>query len=311
MARRPRLFAPGVIYHVIARGNHQEAIFLRGMDYHAYLLRLALYQGRDGVRLYAYCLMPNHVHLLLRAGGEPLSRFMQSLQQSHAQRFNRLYDKVGHLFQGRYTALICDTDEYLVTLVRYIHRNPVEAGLAKVPGAYPYSSHRPYCRGLQTAVVDPVPVLNMLGGPAAYRRLVSVEDASSSGDGDPLPFPLLGKWPVRLVDVGFPASEAESQASRPLQEEVVSALATHLGVDPARLADRDRGWRAARARAILALILVRHAGYRVADVAARLGRHPTSISVVVARLRARLEADAGLAGVVARLAAEARARRDC
>jgi hypothetical protein len=187
--------------------------------------------------------------------------------------------------------------------VRYIHRNPVEAGLAGVLGAYPYSSHRPYCRGLQTAVVDPVPVLRVLGGPAAYRRLVSDDDTGTSRDNRPLPPRLPEEWPAGVPAVGFPASEGEPRVPRPLREEMVSGLAAHLGVDPARLADRDRGWRMARARSILALVLVRHLGCRVADVAARLGRHPTSISVAVARLGARLASDPRLGGVVARLAA--------
>ena len=82
MARRPRLFAPGLLYHVMVRGNQRQKTFLTDHDYQAYLERLAKYHKRYGVALYAYCLMPNHVHLLLETSGEPLSKFMQGLQQS-------------------------------------------------------------------------------------------------------------------------------------------------------------------------------------------------------------------------------------
>jgi len=90
--------APNLVYHVMARGNHQEPTFRGPADYHAYLDRLARYQQRHRVRLYAYCLMPNHVHLLIRTSEAPLGKFMQSVQQSYTQRFNRAYDVVGHLF---------------------------------------------------------------------------------------------------------------------------------------------------------------------------------------------------------------------
>jgi putative transposase len=80
MARARRLFLPGLLYHVIARGNHRQATFLTPQDYDAYLTRLVTYQQRYNVALYAYCLMPNHVHLLLQTGDTPLAKFMQGLQ---------------------------------------------------------------------------------------------------------------------------------------------------------------------------------------------------------------------------------------
>jgi putative transposase len=132
MARRPRLFAPGLLYHVIARGNQRRETFMDEEDYRAYLHRLAVYRARHAVTLLAYCLMPNHVHLLARTGDVPLAKFMQGLQQSYTQWFNRVHGKVGHVFQGRYRAIVCDSETYLPTLVRYIHLNPVRAGLAQL-----------------------------------------------------------------------------------------------------------------------------------------------------------------------------------
>ena len=123
MARRPRLFAPGLLCHVIARGNQRQATFLTDLDYQAYLTRLETYRKRYGVMLYAYCLMPNHVHLLLQTSEVPLAKFMQGLQQSYTQRFNRVHGKVGHLFQGRYKAIVCERDEYSASSVSDGYRN--------------------------------------------------------------------------------------------------------------------------------------------------------------------------------------------
>ncbi len=125
MARRPRLFAPGLLYHVMVRGNQRQKTFLKEQDYQVYLERVAKYRKRCDAVLYAYCLMPNHVHLLLETSREPLAKFMQGLQQSYTQYFNRTHHKVGHLFQGRYKALVCEKERYLLALIRYIHLNPV------------------------------------------------------------------------------------------------------------------------------------------------------------------------------------------
>src|SRR5437867_3530730 len=145
MARRPRVNAPGLLYHVIVRGNQRQKTFRDKRDYEGYLERLARYQKRFAVKVYAYCLMPNHVHLLLEVSSAPLSKFMQGLQQAYTQYFNRRHHKVGHLFQGRYHAIICDKDAYLLALVRYIHLNPIRAKLTRRPEQFRYSGHREYC----------------------------------------------------------------------------------------------------------------------------------------------------------------------
>jgi putative transposase len=90
MARRPRVFAPGLLYHVIVRGNQRRQTFRHDQDYRAYLERLEKYRAKFQVRIYAYCLMPNHVHLLLETGSAPLAKFMQGLQQSYTHYFNRI-----------------------------------------------------------------------------------------------------------------------------------------------------------------------------------------------------------------------------
>ncbi|HJY84935.1 MAG TPA: transposase [Candidatus Binatia bacterium] len=99
MARRSRLFARGLLYHVIARGNQRQKTFLADLDYQAYLKRVAKYRERYGVALSAYCLMPNHVHLLLETFREPLAKFMQGLQQSYTQYLNCTHHTVAKIVQ--------------------------------------------------------------------------------------------------------------------------------------------------------------------------------------------------------------------
>ena len=105
---------------------------------------LQRYKKTHPFRLYAYVLMSNHVHLLIETGVAPLSKILQGINQSYTAYFNKTYKTVGHLFQGRYKAILCDRDQYLVSLVKYIHLNPVRAKIATTPEAYPWSSHPCY-----------------------------------------------------------------------------------------------------------------------------------------------------------------------
>jgi putative transposase len=144
MARKPRLEYPGALLHVIVRGNNRQEIFHDDEDRRAYLERLGLYLGEARVTIYCFCLMPNHVHLLVEVGECPLSQVLHRLLTWHARYHSVKYKRVGHLFQGRYKAILCDKDAYLLELVRYIHLNPVRAGVVTDPREYWWSSHRAY-----------------------------------------------------------------------------------------------------------------------------------------------------------------------
>jgi REP element-mobilizing transposase RayT len=292
MARRPRLFGPGLLYHVIARGNQRQQTFFDDADYGAYLRRLALYRERHGVNLHAYCLMPNHVHLLVRTGDTPLAKFMQGVQQSYTLRFNRVYEKVGHLFQGRYHAIVCDSDRYLLTLVRYIHLNPVRAALTATPEEYPYSGHRTYLAGRGTALIDPTPVLDLVGGTVAYARFVS--DGQGEGHrADLYPAvrpPVLGN-PVLPADLADRVGPSVAETPREPIAEAAARLLGRLGLDLGTARGPDRGWRLAGARAALALVLTRRLAYRPGEVAGLLGRDPVTLGKAVTRLAARARQD--------------------
>ena len=147
MSRKPRVQYEDAFYHVIVRGNQQQKVFMEDEDFRQYIDRLKSYQKRYDFTLYAYVLMSNHVHLLLEQKQTPLSRIMQGVQQSYTMYYNAKYGKTGHLFQGRYKAIICDQDSYMLELIRYIHLNPVRAEIVKHPSDYEWSSHPAYLAG--------------------------------------------------------------------------------------------------------------------------------------------------------------------
>ena len=170
MARKPRIEVPGGLYHIITRGNNRQLIFASQEDYLKMLSLLEAQKARLPFFLYAYCLMPNHIHLLVERQEDPISRIMQRVLTGYSQYHNRSYKKVGHLLQGRYKAILCQSDQYLAQLVRYIHLNPVRAKIARRPEDYRYSSHRAYLGLEQTALVDVDPVLRRFGARKKLAR---------------------------------------------------------------------------------------------------------------------------------------------
>ena len=142
MARPLRINIPGGIYHVMSRGNARQPIFLDDGDHRHFLKLLAAALRRFGVRCHAYCLMPNHFHLLLQIGTAPLGRTMHQLNAAYAGWFNRRHQRVGHLLQGRFKAPMVENGDYFCRAVRYIVRNPVRAGLCARCADWEWSSYR-------------------------------------------------------------------------------------------------------------------------------------------------------------------------
>ena len=293
MARRPRVFAAGVLYHVIARGNQRQKVFTSDSDYRAYIERLARYRKKYDYKLHAYCLMPNHVHLLVESSEHPLAKLMQGLQQSYSQYFNLKHRKTGHVFEGRYKAILCQKDEYLLQLIRYIHLNPLRAGMVRTPERYRYSGDHAYLQGKATETIDPAAVLSMLGGKQAYRRFV--QDGLSEGHKEEY---------YAVADQRFLGAEgfgerllkkeprlSGKRAARRSIETVARELAKELRIAVQALRSPDRSWAVSRARTIAAYVLVRRLGYRLSDVAAYFKRDIATVATLLARLSDRLQAD--------------------
>ena len=178
MARKARAEVEGGLYHVITRGNNRQQIFHSPADYEKFLSLLARQKFKLPFFLYAYCLMSNHVHLLIERQASAVGRIMHRLLTGYAQYYNHRYRRVGHLLQGRHKAILCQSDRYLSELVRYIHLNPVRAGIVNQPEDYEYSSHRAYLGMEPPGMVDVDPVLRHFGvkrriATERYRQFVS------------------------------------------------------------------------------------------------------------------------------------------
>ena len=144
MARPLRIQFPGAFYHVTSRGNERKDIFKSNTDREKFLTYLESAVLRYRAVIHVYCLMSNHFHLLLETPAGNLSRIMQHINGAYTSYYNTRWRRSGHLFQGRFKAIIVDADAYALELSRYIHLNPVRAGIVGVPGEYQWSSYRAY-----------------------------------------------------------------------------------------------------------------------------------------------------------------------
>ena len=144
MPRQARIDAPGALHHVIARGIERGTIFQDDADREDFLSRLEKIVLQTRSKCYAWALIPNHLHLLLKTGSVPVAGVMRRLLTGYASGYNRRHRRIGHLFQNRYKSILCQEDAYLKELVRYIHLNPLRVGVVKeveTLDQYPYSGH--------------------------------------------------------------------------------------------------------------------------------------------------------------------------
>ncbi len=173
MPRHARLDVPGVLYHIIIRGMERRAIFTDDRDYEDFLSRLHTVLGQTATRCYAWSLMPNHAHILLRRGNVSLSTVMARILTGFVVTFNKRHQRVGRLFQNRYKSVICEEDPYLMELVRYIHLNPLRASLVADLAAladYPFTGHRVLIGRAALPWQDTEAVLSLFGGNTEAAR---------------------------------------------------------------------------------------------------------------------------------------------
>lgn len=254
MARPLRLEFAGAVYHVTNRGDRREAIFFDDEDRNVFLRLLGREVEQQRWRLYAYCLMGNHYHLLVETPEPNLSRGMRRLNGVYTQTFNRRHGLVGHLFQGRYKGIVVDRDSYLLELCRYVVLNPVRAGLVETPDSWAWSS---YCA---TAGAAPAPawlaveeVLRVFhrttsAARRAYARFVVQGIHSSSPWEDLAGQIFLGSdaFLERMQELAAnqPVGEvpvAQRRPVRPNHEAVIRAVAEVYNVAPENVLDRASG----------------------------------------------------------------------
>ncbi len=149
MVRQARERCESCVYHIVLRGINRQDIFFDDDDYQRFLFTLEKKKSKKQFVVYGYCLMSNHVHLLIREGNDGISRIMSRIGTSYAWWYNRKYDRSGHVFQGRFGSECVRDDTHLLTVVRYIHNNPVKAKMVSVPEEYRWSSVRAYYGGCE------------------------------------------------------------------------------------------------------------------------------------------------------------------
>ena len=291
--RKPRLEYPGALYHVIARGNQRQNVFKEDGDYVKYLSLLGGHLEGRRFNLYAYCLMTNHVHLLVEQGSEyPLSKYMQRLQSAYTNYFNHKYGKSGHLFQGRYKAILVDRDGYLLELVRYIHQNPQRANI-KDAGRYAWMSHWQYL-GKEKESLAKVETGTVLGMFAKVKALARGKYREYMKE-------MQGKGKKAVL---YDLRDGRILGDEEFEEETIgrvglkgekTTLKTNMDVEQLwkavlkreGLKKEPEGWGRSRLMGEVAYVAAEEGRIRQKEVADYFGMEPTAVSKAVKRLEER------------------------
>lgn len=299
MARKPRIHFPGACYHVIVRGNGGQDLFSADHDRQRFLQLLGKGIARFQHRVHAFCLMTNHVHLLVQVGEAPLSRIVQNLSFRYTRYINSTRNRTGHLFQGRYKAILVDVDRYLLELVCYIHNNPVRAGLVARPEEYPWSSHRAYLGEAELSWLTTDWVLAQFAGQskravALYRNFLQADTAASMETAL-----REGLFDGRILGGDHFAQDALAKAEEKDRqtltvEQVLTQVCVFYGLDRQAVSSTRRDRAVARVRAVAAY-LIRESGYlSLTELAELIHRDISGLSRAASRLQQKMAEDAQL-----------------
>jgi len=319
MPRQARLDAPGVMHHVMARGIDQGLIFQDDRDREDFIRRLSELALKQAWSVYAWALMPNHFHLLVRSGKKPLSRNMRALMSGYAGYFNRRYKRYGHLFQNRFKSIVCEEETYFLELVRYLHLNPVRSKIVKdlkALDSYEYTGHSAIVGTVERKWQD---TDNVLGRFAAKRgrsiRLYREFAAAGSEQGRRPELEgggLLrscGGWKgvveLRRGREKYRADERVLGSSSFIEEilkkaekqedgknkrvslkTLMSRIAMDMGISEASITGSGRNREVTRARAVLAYIWMRYLGRNGYELAKDLGVTPQALYASSSRVEA-------------------------
>ncbi len=320
MPRAPRLDAPGVLHHVMVRAIERRALFRDDRARDDFLFRLARIAQSGASTIYAWALLPNHVHLLVRTGSRPLARNMRSLLTGYAGAFNRRHRRAGHLVQNRYKSIVVEEEPYLLELVRYLHLNPLRAGVLpdlRTLDRYPYTGHAALLGSVPRAWQATGEVLGRFArglrqARAAYR--VFVADGVQQGRRPDLQggglVRSLGGWKAvsslrrgremyaadeRILGSSEFVDTLRYELDRRALEEGASAkrqipvqtlaqrVGKGLGVAPATLLGQSRTPAAVRARRVLAYVWVECMGRHASELARVLGQTRGNVSLAAKR----------------------------
>lgn len=299
LARKSRIHFPGAFYHVIARGNQKQAIFLDKEDFRTYIAYLSEYKSKYNFHLYAYALMKNHLHLLVEVEGTPLCKIMQVMQFRYTRYFNKRYGKVGHLFQGRYKAILCERENYLMELVRYIHLNPVRAKVVDDPEMYPWIGHLAYLGKLKNDLIDEDLVLSQF----STNRTLAREEYNqfilrclNSGHQDKY-YKVKGQRYlgedefIEQIECKQENFESKSIIYDIPMDEIVLEISNTAGITKDKLYSLTRARRGAYGRSLVAYLARKLSGCLVKDIAEHFRREPVTISQAIIKLENLIQKD--------------------
>lgn len=304
MARKPRLEFPGAFYHVVTRGNNRQSIFFSNKDRLELLDRIKDYIIEFKFNLYAYVFMMNHIHLLIETPLLALSKMMQRLLTSYTQYFNQKYKRVGHLFQGRYKAMLCDKDGYLLELVRYIHLNPVRAGKVSKAEDYEWSSHCYYLGTSDVPWLSKSLVLEVLGGRKAYREFIEEglvqggrEDLCQLRDGQ-----ILGddEFVKKVQNEGGEIDQNHSLLEFPL-EDLLNRVSHVFSVSASEIIGREQTHKISLARRAFVYFARCYCGYSSCTLGEFLRRDPSGIPHSVKQIKSQLHNSPKLRSLIDRI----------
>ncbi len=319
MARQARLDAPGTLHHVMIRGIEKANIFRDDKDREHFLSRVGEIAKATGTRILAWVLMDNHVHLLLFSGSSGLPKFMRRLLTGYAVWFNRRHRRAGHLFQNRYKSIICEEDQYLLELVRYIHLNPLRSQVVQTLeelGRYPWSGHSVLIGKVRHDWQEKEYVLNQFGkrerqSVRAYRKFI--EEGKGLGRRPELVggglVRSLGGWSKvlslrnrgeetehdsRILGGGdfvqAVMRDAEEAIARQVRnrgakaiEETIRRICRGSGVNEKELGSGSQRRRVSEVRTEIACYLSREMGISMAEIARRLGVGTSAIAMAIKR----------------------------
>jgi REP element-mobilizing transposase RayT len=298
MPRPERVFVAGGVYHVYNRIGRGERAFDGAEEAAAFVELLRRVVSRDGLTVYAWCLMSNHYHLAVRTGEITLDRSMRSLQQGVTRGVNVRRKVFGPLWQGRYRAKLVEDQRYLDQLLIYIHLNPVSAGLVDDPADYPWSGHGEILGRVRNPIVDVDEVLRVFGATRRSARSAYVRGLKGAAEAEwigeapgRLPWWRLGR-PPRGEDEDPEEAvrqrrrrEVEGPDWRPrLSAEEFAALAAGaLHMEMGDLRSRQRAPELVRGRELVMVLGVEGYGLRVRELAATLKKTPDGMSHALAR----------------------------
>lgn len=295
MARKPRIHYPGAVFHVILRGNAGDPIFYDDRDRYRLYLMLQHAVEKFGCRIHAFCLMTNHIHLVMQAGEIPLSRIMQNVSLRYTKWVNYSQQRTGHVFQGRYKALLIDADSYLLELVRYVHLNPVRAGMTEAIDDYPWSGHRAYLGKETLPWLTTEWVLSTLSpdmGKARKAYWAFVNDGTGEGRRNEFHS---GSCEGRLLGddtfVDAALEKACQRRDRTTVSDVLRAVCRMYGttVEELKVSGKTRPF--TEARAMASLIVQESPHLSLTDLGKALNRGIASLGRVGRRLRSQATTD--------------------